>query len=40
MIEFDLAHFGRRDACDCIKRDIDHGNTLLGLLFGEKFASG
>src|SRR5258707_12687842 len=30
MIELDLTHFGRRDACDCVKRDIDHRNALLG----------
>ena len=38
MIELDLPHFGRRDVCDCVKRDIDHRNTLLGLLpSGEEF---
>jgi hypothetical protein len=39
MIELDLAHLSRRDTCDCVKRDIDHRNTLLGLLlFSEEFA--
>jgi hypothetical protein len=39
MIELDLTHFSRRDACDCVKRDIDHRNALLGLpLFSEEFA--
>jgi hypothetical protein len=28
MIELDLARFGGRDACDCVKRDIDHRKTL------------
>ena len=26
MIELDVRHFGGRDACDCVKRDIDHRN--------------
>jgi hypothetical protein len=33
MIELDLGHLGGRDACGCVKRDIDHRNTLLGLFF-------
>jgi hypothetical protein len=39
MIELDLTHFSRRDACDCVKRDIDHRNALLGPIFNEEFAS-
>src|SRR5262249_42917673 len=36
MIELDLTYFSGRDACDCVKWDIDHRNTLLGLLSSTK----
>ncbi len=40
MIELDLTYFSGRNACDCVKRDIDHRNTLLGLPhFSEELAS-
>jgi hypothetical protein len=38
MIEFDLGHLGGCDACGCVKRDIDHRNTLLGLFISEESA--
>src|SRR6266436_5225773 len=27
VIELNLRHFGRRDVCDCVIRDIDHRNA-------------
>jgi hypothetical protein len=39
MVELDLTYFGGRDACDLIKRDIDHRNTLLGLPLSDEFTS-